>query len=471
MPSGDYFCTTSQLDDAQMTQNAQYFVNVMMVTYGWSFNACCGVLGNMQSESSINPCAWEGYSPTPDYNFGYGLVQWTPASKYTDWCTAQGAEITDMDKQCERINLEMNGQFGQYYPTDSYPISGTDYIHSNESPNYLGMAFLYNYERPADLNQPNRGTQAEHWATVLTPGGCIYTPRLDTSGMEGSRYWYSTTNPFYPENGLPNCTCYAWGRFWEISVQAEDEHIPTLPTGNAEDWWSAVTGYETGSEPQLGAVICLANGPYSGLGHVAIVEQIDDNGTVTFSNSAYNGAYFYLRSGNASNGYGYSEYDFQGFIYNPYSCGDAEPPEPPTPGASHTKAAFMTAIYKCPLFQEVYMKTIEQFRNDFQRLSENMDLTNPDISNLVTDLTNDYQEAVDNLMGFGSLSDDGSFLANPIPDDMTETVTELKLQNETLKLERDAARKAYSERFWNNIDTPVNNPQPKQNAYEDYFNK
>ena len=117
------------------------------------------------------------------------------------------------------------------------------------------------------------------------------------------------------------------------------------------------------------------------------------------------------------------------------------------------------------------MKTTEQFRDDFQRLSENMDLTNPDISNLVTDLTNAYQEAFDNLMGFGSLSDDGSFSADPIPDDMTETINDLKMQNETLKLERDAARKAYSERFWNNIDKPVDNPQPKLNAYEDYFNK
>lgn len=148
-----------------------------------------------------------------------------------------------------------------------------------------------------------------------------FVPRLTDDGMRGSKYWYSTTNPFYPNHGLPNCTCYAWGRFWEIS-----DVVPHLPTGNGEDWWGAVSGYKTGNTPALGAVICLANGPYSGLGHVAIVEVINEDGSITTSNSGYGGAYFYTRKGGtASNNWGYPEYDFQGFIYNP------EQPIPPTP--------------------------------------------------------------------------------------------------------------------------------------------
>ena len=142
-----------------------------------------------------------------------------------------------------------------------------------------------------------------------------FTPRLNEIGMQGSQFWYSTTNPFYPDNGLPNCTAYAWGRFWEIHPQV----VPHLPTGNGEDWWGSVSGYETGQTPRLGAVICFADGPYSGLGHVAIVEVINDDGSIVTSNSAYNGEYFYLKSGNASNNWGYEpEYRFQGFIYNPF---------------------------------------------------------------------------------------------------------------------------------------------------------
>lgn len=41
------------------------------------------MLGNMQQESGINPGIWE---VLPNANFGYGLVQWTPAiDKFFSW--------------------------------------------------------------------------------------------------------------------------------------------------------------------------------------------------------------------------------------------------------------------------------------------------------------------------------------------------------------------------------------------------
>lgn len=160
-----------------------------------------------------------------------------------------------------------------------------------------------------------------------------YTPRLNSDGMQDNPYWYSL-NPFYQAGyGLPNCTCYAWGRWYEITGER-----PRLSTGNAEDWFGyTADGYERGSVPQLGAIICFADGPYSGAGHVAVVEEINGD-RVTFSNSAYGGGYFYLKYGTASNNYGYeTEYRLQGFIYN-----DSEPvpPQPPTPTGSSFKWLF-----------------------------------------------------------------------------------------------------------------------------------
>lgn len=159
-----------------------------------------------------------------------------------------------------------------------------------------------------------------------------FTPRLSSAGMSGSPYWYNSSyNPFYPTYGLPNCTCYAWGRWYEIMGRR-----PTgLSTGNAENWWHNTTGYERGQVPKLGAIICFADGPYSGLGHVAVVEKISAGGQVTFSNSGYNYKYFYLRTGNASNNYGYERgYRLQGFLYLPdeYEPEPSPEPEPePTP--------------------------------------------------------------------------------------------------------------------------------------------
>ena len=152
------------LSQAEMETNARYIYNYLG-SRGWSVNAIAGMLGNMQSESTINPGIWEsldaGNGP------GYGLVQWTPFSKYTDWCAGRSLDPSHMDSALQRIEWELaNGE--QYYATNSYPESFAQFKVSTKSPNYLAMAFLANYERPAEPNQPWRGTQAEAWYEFLT---------------------------------------------------------------------------------------------------------------------------------------------------------------------------------------------------------------------------------------------------------------------------------------------------------------
>ena len=169
-----------------------------------------------------------------------------------------------------------------------------------------------------------------------------FTPRLDDNGIMGNPYWYSL-NPFYLGGyGLPNCTCYAWGRFWEESDDGSYTNPPTLSTGNAEDWYSyTADGYERGNTPQLGAVICFADGPFSGDGHVAIVEQINLDGSIVTSNSAYGGAYFYTETLYPPNYLPATGYVFQGFIYNPDAGGNPWPGPPPA-GNNNIKTWLMS---------------------------------------------------------------------------------------------------------------------------------
>lgn len=164
-------------------------------------------------------------------------------------------------------------------------------------------------------------TRVRNVFAVIRLDATLYESRLNSDGMNGSPYYYSR-NPFYLAGyGLPNCTCYAWGRFWEIADYERDfSNRPNLSTGNAEDWFGYTQdGYERGSEPRLGAVICFADGPFSGDGHVAIVEQINDDGSIVTSNSAYGGEYFYTQTLQPPNYLPASGYVFQGFIYNPYA--------------------------------------------------------------------------------------------------------------------------------------------------------
>lgn len=77
----------STLSDTQMTTNAKYVCNYLM-GQGFTKNAACGVLGNMQQESGINPGIWQVFNDTKQ---GYGLVQWTPATNFIDRAKETGA--------------------------------------------------------------------------------------------------------------------------------------------------------------------------------------------------------------------------------------------------------------------------------------------------------------------------------------------------------------------------------------------
>lgn len=157
--------------------------------------------------------------------------------------------------------------------------------------------------------------------TMMTDsGGGLpkFSPR--TTQPSYSNIYYSSGNPFKGDLSMwsgGNCTAYAWGRFHEIMSSTADSSGCWLPTYNAEDWFGSVQGYSKGSTPKLGAVLCLRDGPYSGLGHVAIVEEISSDGkTIKTSESGYNAYVFQYKERHYPN-WNSDGYGFQGFIYNP----------------------------------------------------------------------------------------------------------------------------------------------------------
>lgn len=146
----------------------------------------------------------------------------------------------------------------------------------------------------------------------------VFTPRLEAPDSS-IPYYNATLNPFFPNNPMPNCTAYAWGRAYEITGTR-----PTLNTGNAQFWYdnngsypNANDRYARGQTPKLGAIACWN---YSDGGHVAVVEKIEGN-TITLSQSAWRGRYFYTQT--TSNVPGLHS-NFAGYIY----IGEFESPPP-----------------------------------------------------------------------------------------------------------------------------------------------
>lgn len=145
--------------------NARYIYRVL-TSWGWTAEAVAGMLGNMETESKINPGIWQNL--TVEASNGFGLVQWTPSTKYTSWCSERELEPGHMDSALQRIQWELEtGE--QWIGLEDYAMmSFEEFSTSHLTPEYLAEIFLRCYERPADQNQPNRGTQARKWYEYIT---------------------------------------------------------------------------------------------------------------------------------------------------------------------------------------------------------------------------------------------------------------------------------------------------------------
>ena len=155
-----------------------------------------------------------------------------------------------------------------------------------------------------------------------------YTPRLtapsksDKNFIHYSKGGYNTCIMIDKNTGsvLPNCVGYAQGRLLEImGAKAPNWKLPAC---NAEDWFEQAqkNGLKTGITPKLGAVVVWKAGQLhnnaDGAGHVAVVEEIKNNGDIVVSQSAYGGSKWYLSTLTKASGYIYSaNRPLEGFVY------------------------------------------------------------------------------------------------------------------------------------------------------------
>ena len=87
-PTGYYLMGSTEADS-----NAIESMHILRGVYNWTFEACCGLFGNIDYEGQWNPWRWQAdniltenqaRTATGSYAMahGYGLIGWTPAKKY-----------------------------------------------------------------------------------------------------------------------------------------------------------------------------------------------------------------------------------------------------------------------------------------------------------------------------------------------------------------------------------------------------
>lgn len=153
------------LNMQEMTENANYIMGYLLQR-GWTKEAIAGMLGNMQTESTINPGIWQNLD-AGNTRLGFGLVQWTPATKYLNWASARNLPYSAMDSNLKRIEWEVQNNVQWIHPSMTF----RQFTKLTSSPEECARLFLRHYERPANPNQPARATQARYWYNNLDGEG------------------------------------------------------------------------------------------------------------------------------------------------------------------------------------------------------------------------------------------------------------------------------------------------------------
>lgn len=158
----------------------------------------------------------------------------------------------------------------------------------------------------------------------------IYKARL-SKPESGNKYYITRANGGYSPcivgkptdtdcNVLANCVGYAVGRFNEIGTY---NCCKWLASVNAENMIEIARnqGLSVSPVPVLGGCMVWQKGKTlsgnDGAGHVAIVEAINADGSITTSESGYNYKAFYVLKRTAPNYETNSAYKFLGCIVNP----------------------------------------------------------------------------------------------------------------------------------------------------------
>ncbi|PZL74106.1 hypothetical protein CI088_07885 [Enterococcus plantarum] len=222
-------------------------------TRGWTEQSIAGMLGNMQSESGIVADIDELGG-----GGGYGLVQWTPKSKLVDWCNARGLNYRTIDAQCQRIQWEMENE-QQWIATNSYPYSFKAFT-NKKNISECAYAFITNYERPLNPNQPIRATQAQYWYDKLR-------------GLTGDVSWKNPVRSSYVVTQEWDASDYWSGGSAGIHGGID---LASVPAGSTPDIYAAKSGtiLITGVGSVEGNYIMIDHGEgfYTYYGHLSSVK-------------------------------------------------------------------------------------------------------------------------------------------------------------------------------------------------------
>lgn len=142
-------------------QNNAIIMYLYLKEKGWADNPIYAVLGNTNQESHFDPTC----KNTRGSNNAYGLLQWDPQTKWTNWARTHGKDKTDGFGQLEFF---IDTHSKEWFKKDEYQLTWDEFIHdTTHSLEWLTRAFCKEYERAGQAEMAKRITYANKWKSFF----------------------------------------------------------------------------------------------------------------------------------------------------------------------------------------------------------------------------------------------------------------------------------------------------------------
>ena len=169
----------------EQTENAQDIANYLS-NKGVERNSIYAILGNMTTESFLNPGQFGYQAGTNLTSNSYGLGQWDPGTKYSFWLASEGIPVIqdnlenghyqldyllDTPGQWSTYYVDMNTGYSSYYnlTVPIYPTMQDFLTDTQASLADKTCAWMVYWERPQPGSEQARIDHATHWASTITP--------------------------------------------------------------------------------------------------------------------------------------------------------------------------------------------------------------------------------------------------------------------------------------------------------------
>ena len=208
---------------------------------GWTVNAICGMLGNMQYDSN-------GFQPDiEEMGEGeYGLTLWLPGTILSDWAKEKGLDYSTVNTQCQRIQWELENN--ERYTKDKCSYANfSEYSKSQDPAEKLAECFMTEYVGGGNYHLEDKKSSASYFYYRMTSEQpLIYSYQIALEDGSYSDLVVNDNKSYAGIIGKPICDLAIKANIGKLTYQVypigKTDYLPVVSEFNWADYYNGYAG-------------------------------------------------------------------------------------------------------------------------------------------------------------------------------------------------------------------------------------